>query len=471
MEQTDQIAAVDTVLTQPIGFITEILGLALYDWQDRALAPLEITGRRQKIAVRTPNGSGKSERIVAGAALYWVGIHPKGTVVITTKDGRQLDEQIWPAINRHKQKFEGWKFQDRYVESPTGGRIIGFTTDDAGRAEGWHKLDDVEGPLLFIVDEAKSIEERIFQAIDRCTWNTLLMTSSPGVKMGRFFEAFTKNRADYICVEVGLKDCPHIPQEKINDIIKTYGEDHPFTRSSVFGEFMDEDDMNKFAVPLESVLRCLRNPPAQIGSEVVVFCDFADGGDENVIAVRKGNKVTIEAAWREKGKHGNVGRFITHFRRLGFEPQDAARFIWCDASDKEMADLLADAGWRVNRINFGSQARNSDMYISWSAEAWLEGALQIERCAVILPDDEALKAQFSTRQKGINARGKFFLEDKKEMSKRGISSPDRADAVLGALAVKEVRAIQTNVPVFSVPDEFSDEHVDAQELAGAWAGD
>jgi len=53
----------------PIGFTEEVLGLSLYPWQDRALAPLELaTGpqaRRVKIAALAPNGAGKSERIVA----------------------------------------------------------------------------------------------------------------------------------------------------------------------------------------------------------------------------------------------------------------------------------------------------------------------------------------------------------------------------------------------------------------------
>src|ERR1043166_9667959 len=98
--------------SKPAGFIELVLGLPLYEWQSKAVNALwramGPNSKRTKIAVVSPNGAGKSERIVAGAALYWVSIHKRGKVVITTKDARQLDEQIYPALTRHRDKFQGW---------------------------------------------------------------------------------------------------------------------------------------------------------------------------------------------------------------------------------------------------------------------------------------------------------------------------------------------------------------------------
>ena len=249
----------------PIGFAELVLGLPLYPWQDRALAPLEVlTDRplpsgpaqvlRKKITVSTPNGAGKSERIVAAAALYWVTVHKRGRVVITTKDGRQLAEQIYPALTRHRAKFPGWQWVTSphiRITTPTGGTINAFTTDDPGRAEGWHMNFDpatanYDGPLLIIVDEAKSVPEAIFDALDRCGANVFMYTSSPGVRAGRFYESHTRLKEDFIVVQAGLKDCPHIPRAKIEDIIRTHGEDAPFTRSSVYGEFMDSTTRQVF---------------------------------------------------------------------------------------------------------------------------------------------------------------------------------------------------------------------------------
>ena len=53
------------------------------------------------------------------------------------------------------------------------------------------------------------------------------------------------------------------------------------------------------------------------------------------------------------------------------------------------------------------------------------GTLKIQ-----LPEDEKLISQLSTRKYRITSRGKIALESKKDMKERGLTSPDRADAVV-----------------------------------------
>jgi hypothetical protein len=48
--------------------------------------------------------------------------------------------------------------------------------------------------------------------------------------------------------------------------------------------------------------------------------------------------------------------------------------------------------------------------------------------------DERLIEQFCTRKSKVDAKGRLQLESKDEMRKRGLSSPDRADAVIGAFS-------------------------------------
>ena len=48
---------------------------------------------------------------------------------------------------------------------------------------------------------------------------------------------------------------------------------------------------------------------------------------------------------------------------------------------------------------------------------------------IILENDNDLVAQLSCRKYRLTSRGKVQLESKEEMKKRGIDSPDRADAV------------------------------------------
>lgn len=412
----------------------------MYGWQDRTLAPLEqATGPnaiRTKIACLAPNGAGKDERIIAGASHYWVGVHERGKVVITSKDSKQINQQTVPRIKAHVHKFQGYKWVDSpyfKLTTPTGGEIHAFVTNDANRLEGWHKENDTTGPLLFIINEAKSVVPAQFEAVYRCTWNALLLISSGGPMIGNFFDAFHRHRESFICIQAGLKDCPHIPDAKVQDIIRTYGEHHPYTRSTVFGEFMDSGDGDEYIVSLASLSALLLSPPRHKPGMKLAFCDFAEGRAEHTIAYRDGNKVTIAAAWRESNKEAAAGRFIREFKKLGLKPS----MIWGDAADQVMLGLLREAGWPINQKNFGAPARNSEVYQSWSAEAWHELALSIAKGEVILDDDDILKAQGTTRKKTITARGKLGVEEKYDLAKRNLPSPDRWDAVAGAWNVSD----------------------------------
>jgi hypothetical protein len=231
----------------PVGFAEAVLDLPLYPWQDEVLTWFEaVPDETVRGTLCTPNGAGKDDRVIATLALWWVTAHARGRVVITSKDSRQLDEQTYPALSKHRGKLADWKFIERYIETPTGGKIILFTTDEPGRAEGWHRENDPEGPLLIIVNEAKSVPEEIFQAFERCTYSALLYTSSPGHMHGTFWESHSRKELNFQRLKVGLADCPHIPPERIESITKKYGPRHPFTLSTLHGEFMLDGAESRF---------------------------------------------------------------------------------------------------------------------------------------------------------------------------------------------------------------------------------
>lgn len=428
-------------LVMPAGFAEGVLGYpSLYQWQVNVLQPFyHATGphaRLVQVAVMSPNEGGRSSLLVSGIATWWLAMHIRGKVGITTADQKQLNEQILPALEQNKAKMPGWhSVQSPYYRliTPTGGRLIAFTTDDAGRVEGLHKGDDIEAPLLWIVDEAKNVKPEIFTGVDRCSYNAKLLSSSPGLKRGVFFDAFTKDKAQYVSVQAGLKDCPHISRDKVDRIVATYGIDHPFTRSSIFGEFMDQDEVDRYILSDTDLQRCLQNPPEFKPGVTVLFCDSGVGHDENVIVKRCGNKVEIVAGWREANKEAAAGRFIREFVGQKVKPEQ----VFVDAADKELWDLVERGGWSVHRQNFGQALPQNGVYTSWSAMAWMEGAAEISRCEWILPHDDTLFAEITTRQKKLNVRGKWQAEEKYEMRKRNVPSPNRADAVFGSMAVRD----------------------------------
>lgn len=446
------------ILTTPIGFIEVCLGLSMYDWQQDAVYKLEEAGWGKpivQISALAPNEAGKSSRIVSGAGLYWASVHAKGKVAITTKDQKQLNEQIIPAIEAQLHKLEGFKsVRSPYyrVTTPTGGLIIAYVTDDSSRVEGLH--GSPESPLLEIVDEAKSVEERIFQGIDRCGYQALIYCSSGGLMQGTFWKSQTDNSAAFHCVRAGLKDCPHISPDKVKRIIDKYGENHPFTRSCVYGEFMEQDDAVQFIFPHSIIMHARENPPRHKPGMKIGFVDFAEGTAEHVLAGRDGNKTEIQAAFREANKHAACARLIRAFKDNDYKEDQ----LWGDAADKESLDILASMGWSIHRQSFGAPANNNEYYQSWSAEAWNETAIGVSTGELILPDDDICIAQLMSRQKTFVGRGKVGAEEKYDMRKRGVESPDRADAYCGANNVYDYAQLQPTKQPFRIPPGYISEH-------------
>lgn len=392
-------------------------------------AVCETLGRK-RTAICAPNGSGKSERVVAASVLWWLATNPRGKVVVTTADGKQLDGQIIPAIWAHRTKFPAWRFVEREITTPTGGFAKFWTTDEPGRAEGWHGKEGSEEPLLIIVDEAKSVPEKIFEALDRCTFQAILYISSPGLMQGRFFDAFNKHADRYFKLQVGLRDCPHISKEKIADIIAQYGgENHPFVRSCLHGEFMDNSAEN-YLFSLYDVQKLWAQPPNWQNGRRIAYCDFAGGGDENVIALREGNKIDLHKCWRESNEMVAVHTFIREFKKLGLAPEETYGDV-CGAG-KVMISRFEELGWGMHRVNGGLAPSRRDYYKNMATEMWAETSLAVRRQDIILPEDQTLLGQLTTRRIKYDAKGRFWMETKEELKERGIKSPDRADAICGA---------------------------------------
>lgn len=60
---------------------------------------------------------------------------------------------------------------------------------------------------------------------------------------------------------------------------------------------------------------------------------------------------------------------------------------------------------------------------------WAEVRELLRKGILILPNDDDLAGQLSSRKYTYLSRGKIALERKKDLKKRGLPSPDRADAV------------------------------------------
>jgi hypothetical protein len=188
-------------------------------------------------------------------------------------------------------------------------------------------------------------------------------------------------------------------------------------------------DAGDSMISLEHLRTLLADPPAYVPGRVSAFCDFAGPGDESVLAVCEGNSVRIVdlASPRHDAFGGEV---ISHFRRLGLK---GSQIGGDEGYGHQLMDRMAEEGYYLKRVNNGAAASKPNLYANLGVEWWSRVGELIEHRKIVLLADEKLVAQLTSRRKFYDSKGREKLEGEADMRARGLESPDRADALIGAV--------------------------------------
>lgn len=414
----------------------------LYNWQARLLLELSKTWTERnplKLSVRAVNGSGKDRFIIAALAVWAMLTKAKTKIVITTASAAQLANQTEKYIgNLCRQvnarfKCEFFDIKQRKISgSMQQSECLLFATDEPGKAEGYHP-ESSDQNLIIIVNEAKTVSDEIFEALERCTgWCIKLYISSPGAADGAFYRS--QINATWNRMVVKAVDCPHFTDERIRDLKAEYGENHPLIRSMLEADF--GSDQEQVVIPLEFIRRCISNQPTPSSEDfVVVGLDLAAGGNENCAVARRGNTIIGLTAFTTANTTLTASRLDLFFRQYDVKSQH----IYADASGVGIGilDSIRDNyGWtKIRYVMNNHSPRDTRIYANLGTENWFHVRRLIEECRIRfnIPGTELLVKQLSNRfylQKPVSGVDKYLLESKKEALAHGRPSPDRADALV-----------------------------------------
>lgn len=421
----------------------------LYSWQVKAhddlVAARPTTLNPFYFTLCAANGSGKDAYVVAPFAVWFIFCKIRSRCIITSSSGVQLTSQTENYIRSLCQRInkyfvdvlaqpEVFKINQRYIYCvATGSEIRLFATDEAGKAEGYHPFPDaVNGELALIINEAKSVEEEIFKALTRCTFNYWLEVSTPGEPHGHFHDSFNANRPNSVAIRVTAFDCPaHIGLAKIEETKRKWGERSATYRSQVLALFTSLG--GQVVITQESIDYLILHPPIRRFQDWPkrVGIDIAAGGDETVIHIWRGNVCLLSEAWHEADTTVTVDRIDMILRREGISQQHEHIYLDDGGIGHAVADQLSRKKWNINRIWNQSPAIDKSEFGNRGAEMWTVMSRIIGECQIILPADQLLHKQLANRfYKEQPAHGKITLESKKEAKSKGHPSPDRADAMI-----------------------------------------
>lgn len=187
-------------------------------------------------------------------------------------------------------------------------------------------------------------------------------------------------------------------------------------------------------IPLAIVERAMGTQvPVSDQAPVVMGVDPAEyGEDDTAIAVRQGRKVWPIERFHGRGPMEVVG--LVAKRADAIKPE--AINVDCTGVGSGVADRLLELGYPVNRVHFGERAIEDQLYAIRRDEMWGEMQRWLEDAPNELPEDQVLASDLVGPSYTYDASRRMKLERKEDMKRRGLSSPDSADALALTFAVR-----------------------------------
>ena len=434
---TNDELAVAKALSIPSGYATLKLGIKPHPLQSQVIDNL-FSKRKNKVICLCGNEVGKTKVICVSAILYAIEIL-NAKVVSTSATYRQVIKQLVPYLKEHSLRYPNWEFLENQIKINNETRYIGYSTSEDAKWQGWHET--IEHPLLIIVDEGAGVKDDIFQSIARCNPTYLLITGSPLGPEGFLYSACTEinTMKSFQHFKITKYDCVKskgwwLHDKDIKDFVDMWKIDHPLVLSSVYAEFAT--NIEGGVIALADIERCIRMPPTpDYEPDRHVALDFAAGGDENVIVIRRGNIIEIIKSWRERDTMLMARQMIEELDKLkalySIRPNEVSGDA--DGLGLPVIQRMAELGWKINEFHGNSTAKDLTCK-NRITDCWINACKRIRNCSIIMPNHQQLKLQLTSRKSFMGQTGKLQLESKEDMRARGVPSPDIADAFCMAVS-------------------------------------
>lgn len=400
-----------------------------------------------RLARTSGHGIGKSA-CVSWIILWAVSTFADTKGVVTANTETQLKTKTWAelakwyrlCINREMFKMTATALFSADPEHEKTWRIDMVPWSERN-TEAFAGLHNQSKRILVIFDEGSAIPDVIYEVTegaltDRNTQIIWCAFGNPTRNKGRFRDMFPGGKfahrwktAAIDSREVSLTD-----KEQIAQWIRDYGEDHDFVRVRVRGIFprVDAESFISYEVAVSAVNRDI--PPQ--GGAIVIGVDVGRFGDDpSVIYPRKGRDAKT---WKPDilfgaGTMETAARVAEVFLRLN------AAVVMVDSGGVGggVVDRLRQLRIPVMEVDFGAGADGINVddgtkYANKRAEIW--GALRnwLPTGAisdVMVGDKTTLVDELVAPNFGLNGKEAIQLESKKEMRRRGVPSPNCADAL------------------------------------------
>jgi hypothetical protein len=381
-------------------------------------------------AIASGHGIGKSAQ-VSWIILWAMSTRPHLNGVITANTTTQLNTKTWRelalwhkrAANRHWFKWTATKFF--HVEHPETW-FCSATPNTEHNSEAFAGLHGTH--VLIIYDEASAIADQIYEVSEGAMTDPRAMWfcyGNPTRNTGKFRNMFA-NDPRWVTHQIDSRTCKMTNKSELEQQIAVYGEDSDFCRVRIKGQFPRAGSMQfissevcdtcmLYEAPYESFFQL----PIVLGVDVARF-----GEDKSVICVRQGRRVIELIKFREIDTMHLAAKVVAAIKKY----QPAATFVDVVGVGAGVVDRLRMLGHDIIEVNAGMKPDDNETYWNKRVEMWdrMRGMMSE---GMDIPNDTELRNALIGIEYGFNDKEQMRLERKQDMKKRGLDSPDEADAI------------------------------------------
>lgn len=433
--------------------------------EDESLYPKqEEMGRslvaNPRTAVVGCNSSGK-DYTTARLVLWWMETHSPAKALVYGPTTRQVNDIVFSEMRsayRFRPRIDGYSYKGVMYETSAGGyriegenRAIGFATRNSTGSTEYFNLQGFHSPnLLVVITEAHAITQAEYDAVIRLHPTRVIMTGNAFVQSGPFYDAFYDKADAWYQIRIDAWDTPNlqggdvpgmVTQSDIDEAEREWGVNSPLYQGSIQAIF--PDNLEDMLVPLHDAQAAAdRSAIADaVGQPRVAALDVAGPGqDLTVLLFRQGPLARYLWQGHEPDTMATARRSldICLAERVQYLVVDDAgigglvteRMRLLQKEEPIYRDIIVVA------FNGGSKPKNPRKFSNANDEIYWRTRLWLSQPDSSIPNDRKLIGQLTARKYETDPKGRIVIESKRVMRKRGLKSPDEADALAMTMAVQ-----------------------------------
>jgi len=255
--------------------------------------------------------------------------------------------------------------------------------------------------------------------------NFIVMVYNPTRSAGFAIDSQTKDRSRWAALRWNSEESELVSREIIEHMENKYGRDSNPFRIRVLGlPPKSEDDV---LIPWEWVMDAIDRDlePLDVDQDVIGF-DVGAGSDPSIILNRHGPKVLSPIHKNDTSDSETLTGWAIG-KIMDYEPS----IVFIDRIGVGWGiegNLRSRTNVRVIGVNVAEVPSISERFYRLRDELWWKVRELFEKRAISIPNDDELIGELSII-KYSEPDGKIKVESKKDLKRRGVASPNKADAL------------------------------------------